>query len=50
WTPDSGATSHMTPHRHWFSNFRPLTLKIRLADNSFIESAGVGDIEFHPTI
>ncbi|KDQ07217.1 hypothetical protein BOTBODRAFT_120335, partial [Botryobasidium botryosum FD-172 SS1] len=47
WTPDSGAMSHMTPHRHWLSDYRPLILKIRLADDSYIESAGVGNVEFH---
>ncbi|KDQ11440.1 hypothetical protein BOTBODRAFT_92116, partial [Botryobasidium botryosum FD-172 SS1] len=40
----------MMPHWHWFSNFCPLTLKIRLANNSFIKSARVGDIEFYPII
>ena len=24
WIPDSGATSHMTPHRHWIRNYVPL--------------------------
>jgi len=34
WLADTGATSHMTPHRHWVWNYSPLRMPIRLADNS----------------
>ena len=50
WNTDSGATSHMTPHRHWIRNYRPLRLPIRLADDLIVYSAGVGSVVFNPTI
>ena len=34
WLADTGATSHMTPHRHWVPNYSPLRIPIRLADNT----------------
>jgi hypothetical protein len=42
WNADTGATSHMTPHRHWIRNYTPLCIPIKLADNTVIYSAGVG--------
>ena len=50
WNTDSGATSHMTPHRHWIRNYRLLCLPICLANDLIIYSAGVGSIVFNPTI
>lgn len=50
WLADTGATSHMTPHRHWMRNYSPLRVPIRLADNTIIYSAGVGSIQFQPTV
>jgi len=32
WTADTGASSHMTPHCHWFSSYRPLQVPVCLAD------------------
>ncbi|KAF8224408.1 hypothetical protein L208DRAFT_1060296, partial [Tricholoma matsutake] len=50
WNTDSGATSHMTPHKHWIRNYKPLHIPIKLADHTIIYSAGVGSILFKPFI
>ena len=50
WNTDSGATSHMTPHRHWIRNYRLLRLPIRSANNLIVYSTGVGSIVFNPMI
>jgi hypothetical protein len=44
WNPDTGASSHMTPHQHWFRSYSP---PIRLADNSIVYS-GLESVEFQP--
>lgn len=50
WNADSGATSHMTPHRHWLLNYTPKCVPVRLANNTIVYSAGVGSVVFHPVI
>lgn len=50
WNTDTGVTSHMTPHRHWFFKYTPLTIPIRLADHQIIYSAGVGSVRFQPML
>ena len=50
WNTDTGATSHMTPHKHWFRSYSPHVVPIRLANNSIIYSAGIGSVEFQPVI
>ena len=40
--PDSGATSHMIPHRAWFLDYKAFRIPIKLADGPFIYSAGIG--------
>ena len=50
WLADTGATSHMTPHRHWVRNYSPLCIPIRLADNSIIYLSGVGTVVFNPVV
>src|SRR6266540_5473180 len=50
WLADTGATSHMTPHRHWVRNYSPLHIPIRLADNSIVYSSGVGTVVFNPVM
>ena len=50
WNTDTGATSHMTPHKHWFRSYSPHVVPIRLANNSVIYSAGIGSVEFQPVI
>ncbi len=48
--PDTGATAHMMPHRHWFHQYTPRKVPIRLADNSVVYSAGIGTVHFHPLL
>ena len=50
WNADTGATSHMTPHRHWLRNYKPLRVPIRLADNQVDYSASVGTVVFRSTL
>jgi hypothetical protein len=50
WNVDSGASAHMTPHRHWLHNYTPCRIPIRLADQSIVYSEGVGLVRFHPVI
>ncbi|KAJ3745851.1 hypothetical protein DFH05DRAFT_1375517, partial [Lentinula detonsa] len=48
WNTDTGASSHMTPHRSWFKSYSHHIIPIRLADNSLIYSEGIGTVEFQP--
>ena len=48
WAADTGASSHMTPHRHWFKKYTPYKIPIRLADGKLIMSSGIGTIVFEP--
>ena len=50
WNADTGATSHMTPHRHWFHTYKPHIVPIRLADGSIVSSAGIGSVRFQPVL
>ena len=50
WNADTGATSHMTPHRHWFSTYTPWRTPVRLADNKVVYSVGKGSVRFAPCI
>lgn len=50
WNADSGASSHMSYHREWFLNYKSYSVPIKLADHTIIYSAGIGDVEFWPTI
>jgi hypothetical protein len=49
WIADTGATSHMTSHRLWFTSYRPHIVPIRVANNTVVYSAGVGDMILTPT-
>lgn len=48
WNTDTGASSHMTSHRHWFQTYSKHVVPIQLADHSIIYSAGIGTIKFQP--
>ena len=48
WNADTGATSHMTPHREWFKSYAPCNVPIRVANGQVIYAAGVGTVEFSP--
>jgi hypothetical protein len=50
WNADTGASSHMTPHRHWLRNYRPHCIEISLADGSVVYSEGIGSVQFEPII
>jgi hypothetical protein len=49
WIADTGATSHMTPHRSWFTSYRPHVVPICVANDAIVYSAGVGDVILTPT-
>ncbi|THH16432.1 hypothetical protein EW146_g4214 [Bondarzewia mesenterica] len=46
----TGATSHMTPHRHWLCNYKPHVIPVHLADSTVIYSAGIGSVVFVPLV
>jgi len=48
WTADTGASSHMTPHCHWFSSYCPFQIHVHHANGQTIVSAGVGAVWFRP--
>ena len=48
WIVDTGATAHMTPHKHWFVSMVPCKTPIRLADKSIVYSEGKGVVHFAP--
>ena len=50
WNADTGATEHLTPHYHWLTDYKPLEVPIKLADNSIVYSAGIGSVVFNPFI
>ena len=50
WIVDTGATSHMTPHKHWFHQYTPKRVPVRLANNYVIYSEGIGTVCFEPLI
>lgn len=47
WCIDSGATSHMTNDREFFSSLRDTSATIYLADGSSVAAAGVGEGQFY---
>ncbi|KAL5532213.1 hypothetical protein ACEPAF_5777 [Sanghuangporus sanghuang] len=50
WIADTGATCHMTPHRHWFTKYSTNHTPIRLANNQVIYSVGIGTVRFQPVV
>jgi hypothetical protein len=42
WNVDTGASAHMTFHRHWLRNYKPHCIQIKLANGSIILSEGIG--------
>jgi hypothetical protein len=38
WIADTGATSHMSPRRSWFTKLEPLAIPIRVANNHAVYS------------
>lgn len=50
WNADSGATSHMTPHREWIRDMIPCRIPVHLANNHIVWATGRGNVMFTPTI
>ncbi|KAL5521963.1 hypothetical protein ACEPAF_1819 [Sanghuangporus sanghuang] len=50
WIADTGATCHMTPHRHWFTKYSTNHTPICLANNQVIYSVGIGTVRFQPVV
>ena len=50
WIADTGATSHMTPHRHWVRNYVPCRIPVKLADHSIVYAVGMGTTVFQPVV
>lgn len=47
WCIDSGATTHMTNNREFFSSIRDTSATVYLADGSSVAAAGVGEGQFY---
>jgi len=47
---DTGATAHMTPHKHWLRNYSPLRVPVKLANGEIVYSEGVGSLPFKPLV
>ncbi|KAJ5413507.1 hypothetical protein N7465_005812 [Penicillium sp. CMV-2018d] len=44
WIVDSGTSTHMTPHRSVFINFRPCVLPVSIATGDVLYTEGYGDV------
>jgi transposase InsO family protein len=48
WIIDSGATSHMTAHRNWFSEYmalQPDTVTVKVANGKLVDAVGIGNVK-----
>ena len=50
WNTDTGATSHMTPHKNWIRDYTPHKVPVHLANNTVVYSEGIGNVLFIPII
>ena len=50
WITDTGATCHMTPHRHWFFSYTPQKTPVKLANDCVVYSAGLGTVRFQTEV
>ncbi|EKM50401.1 uncharacterized protein PHACADRAFT_104211, partial [Phanerochaete carnosa HHB-10118-sp] len=50
WTADTGATSYMTPYKHWFHNYTPMRVAVHFANNRIIYSEDVESVVFAPEV
>jgi len=50
WCADSGASSHMSPHRGWFVEYKVHVIPVELADGNILYSAGIGTVHFNPNL
>jgi hypothetical protein len=49
WIADTGATSHMSPHRKWFIEYCPYRIPVHVVNDDVVYSAGIGDVVLTPT-
>lgn len=50
WCADTGASSHMTPHKSWFETYEPYAVPVRVANGTVVNSAGIGSVRFKPAL
>ena len=50
WCADTGATSHMTPHRAWFNKYTPHSVPVHVVDGTVVRSTGIGSVHFRPVL
>ncbi len=50
WLADMGATSHMTLHYAWMHNYMLYVVNIHQADNTVVQSAGIGSVVLNPVV
>ncbi|KAG8947321.1 hypothetical protein FRC04_010897 [Tulasnella sp. 424] len=50
WIIDSGATSSMTPHRHWIRNLTPCRVPVNVASGEVVYATGRGEVWFQPIV
>jgi hypothetical protein len=48
WIADTGATSHMSPHRKWFVEYCPYHIPVHIANDTVVYSAGIGEVVLTP--
>jgi hypothetical protein len=48
WIADTGAASHMSPRRSWFTKLEPLAIPIRVPNDYVVYSEGVGSVVLKP--
>ncbi|KIO30282.1 hypothetical protein M407DRAFT_20549 [Tulasnella calospora MUT 4182] len=50
WIPDSGATSSMTPHRHWIQNLTPCRVPVSIVSGDVVYAVRRGEVLFQPRV
>ncbi|KIO25455.1 hypothetical protein M407DRAFT_75659, partial [Tulasnella calospora MUT 4182] len=50
WNTDTGATSCMTPHRHWIRDMTPCCIPVRIATDEVVYALGKGSVLFQPVV
>ena len=44
WISDSSATTHMTGHKNWLLEIKPIKAVVKVGDDKVIQAEGVGEI------
>ncbi|KIO16018.1 hypothetical protein M407DRAFT_86507, partial [Tulasnella calospora MUT 4182] len=50
WNTDTGATSCMTPHRHWIQDMAPCCIPVCIATDEVVYALGKGSVLFQPVV